>query len=140
MIIVDTGVVAELMRPSPYSLVRQWVRLQDRDELYTTTITVAEICHGIERLADEPRRDALRATADELFSVFDERVLPFDRAAAAQYALVVTDRADARLPIGGMDAQIAAVCRARGATLATRDVAQFRRTGIDVVDPWRPYH
>jgi predicted nucleic acid-binding protein len=64
MIVVDTGVVSELMRPSPSRVVVGWVRRNER-ELYTTSITLAEIRYGIERLADGRRKELLRSTAEK---------------------------------------------------------------------------
>jgi predicted nucleic acid-binding protein len=136
MIVVDTNVAAELMRPSPPELVRDWVISQAAGVLYTTAITVAEIRYGLDRLAGGRRKDRLQTAADEVFTAFSDYVLPFDADAAVHYALVVTRRDDAGLPIDGFDAQIAAICRARGAALATRNAQDFLETGVDVIDPW----
>lgn len=137
MIVVDTNVVSELMRPSPEPIVVDWVLSHRVGELCTTSITLAEIRSGIERLPAGRRRDALRSSAEQAFAAFDKQVLPFDAASAAEYATVVTLRERAGAPIDGFDAQIAAICRARGSGLATRNVKDFRDTRIDVVDPWR---
>ncbi len=137
MIVVDTNVASELMRGSPSDAVLNWVRSQRVKELFTSAITVAEIGYGIERLPDGRRKELLRSAAGEVFGTFGDQVLPFDMAAAEQYALVVTRREGLGLPIDGFDAQIASICRARGAALATRNVADFRETGVDVVDPWQ---
>jgi len=75
-------------------------------------------------------------TADDVFGAFEDQVLPFDAAAALAYALIVTNRDDAGLPIDGFDAQIAAICSVHRATLATRNVKDFHGTGIDVMNPW----
>jgi hypothetical protein len=137
MIVVDTNVASELMRPSPERAVQEWVRSHGGKELCTTAITVAEILYGIERLPEGRRREVLRSAAAEIFEVFAEQVLPFDTAAAEQYALVVTQRDGLGLPIDGFDAQIAAICRAQRAVLATRNLADFRETGIEVINPWQ---
>ena len=137
MIVVDTNVASELMRPSPSELVRDWMISQAAGELYTTAITVAEIRYGLERLADGRRKDRLKAAADEVFTAFSDYVLPFDADAAIHYALVVIRRDGAGLPIEGFDAQIAAICRTHGAALATRIVKDFLESGIDVIDPWQ---
>jgi predicted nucleic acid-binding protein len=137
MIVVDTDVASELMRPSPAQAVQEWVRSHEARELYTTAITVAEILYGIERLPEGRRKEVLRSAAAEIFEVFAEQVLPFDTAAAEQYALVVNERDGLGLPIDGFDAQIAAICRAQRAALATRNLADFRKTGVEVVNPWQ---
>ena len=134
-------VASELMRPSPERAVQEWVRSHEGRELCTTAITVAEILYGIERLPEGRRKEVLRSAAAEIFEVFAEQVLPFDTAAAEQaaeqYALVVTQRAGLGLPIDGFDAQIASICRAQRAALATRNLADFRRTGVELINPWQ---
>jgi predicted nucleic acid-binding protein len=137
MIVIDTNVASELMKPSPDPSVRDWIVAHRGDRLHTTSITVAEIRYGIERLPAGRRRDLLKVTADDLFSAFKEHILPFDAAAAAVYPLVVTQRERVGMPIDGFDAQIAAICRTRDARLATGNLKDFVDTGLDVVNPWR---
>ena len=136
MIVVDTNVVSELMRPSPSPLVRDWAEAQPTAELRTTAITVAEVRYAIERLPDGRRKELFLAAADDVFASFSEFVIPFDAEAAAHYALIVAHRDRVGLPIDGFDAQIAAICRIHGAALATRNVKDFRQTGVNVIDPW----
>ncbi len=137
MIILDTSVASELMKPSPDPVVRDWVRARRGDELYTTSITLAGIRYGIERLPAGRRRDLLTATADDVFAAFEDQVLPFDAAAAVHYPVIVIRRDRVGLPIDGFDAQIASICHTHGAALATRNLKDFRDTGIDVIDPWQ---
>ena len=136
MIVIDTNVASELMRPSPATTVQDWVRSHDPSELCTTAITVAEIRYGIERLPDGRRKEVLKAAAAEIFEMFEEQIFPFDYVAAEQYALVVSQRDALGLPIDGFDAQIAAICRAREASLATRNLGDFDKTGVEVINPW----
>ncbi len=136
MIVVDTNVTSELMRRSPSPTVTTWVRAWSAPELYTTAITLAEVRYGIERLPDGRRKELLRSTADEVFSAFADQVLAFDATAAVNYAGIVSSRDDTGSPIDGFDAQIAAICRAHGATLATRNIKDFHDTGIKVTNPW----
>ena len=135
MIIVDTNVVSELMRPAPDTVVAEWVRRSGK-QLWTTSITLAEIYHGIERLPDGRRKERIEAKASELFGAYTDRILAFDAVAAREYSVVVVGRDRAGLPIDGFDAQIAAVCRANDARLATRNTKDFQDTGIEVIDPW----
>ena len=135
MIVVDTNVVSELMRPSPSPQVREWVNAQAPDELSTTAVTVAEIRYGLERLPGGRRKDSLLTTATEVFAAFSEFIQPFDADAAIWYATIVAHRDHLGLPIDGFDPQIAAICRTRGAALATRNAKDFRETGIDMIDP-----
>lgn len=136
MIVVDTNVVAELMRREPDAAVVRWSQAQRASDLYTTAITVAEILYGIERLPAGQRRDGIRATAAEVFATFAPSVLPFDSGAAAQYPLIVSTRDRLGRPIDGFDAQIASICRSGGMAVATRNVKDFEQTGIGVVNPW----
>lgn len=138
MIILDTNVVSELMRPEPASQVAAWVRGRDRRELRMTSITLAEIRYGIARLTDGRRKQVLLDTANDIFRSFSDQVLPVDETAAEHYAIIASARERAGRPIGGFDALIAAVCRARGAALATRNLPDFDGTGIEVIDPWAP--
>jgi toxin FitB len=137
VIVVDTNVVSELMRPSPDPQVREWVSAQAPGELCTTAITVAEIRYGLERLADGRRKQSLLAAATELFAAFSDYIQPFDGDAAIWYATIVAHRDRLGMPIDGFDAQIAAICRTRSAALATRNARDFQQTGIDVIDPWQ---
>ena len=97
---------------------------------------MAEIRYGIARLPDGRRKQVLLDTADEIFAAFDDQVLPVDEVAAEHYAAIASRRQRAGKPISGFEALIAAVCRAHGAVLATRNVADFDGVGLDVTDPW----
>jgi len=137
VIVVGTNVVSELMRPSPSPRVRDWINAHAPGELCTTAVTLAEIRYGLERLPGGRRKDSLLATATDVFTEFTDFIQPFDADAAIWYATIVARRDRLGLPIDGFDAQIAAICRARGAALATRNAKDFRETGIDVIDPWQ---
>jgi predicted nucleic acid-binding protein len=105
--------------------------------LFTTSITIAEIFYAIARLPDGRRKEILRTTASEVFAAFEDQVVPFDSRAAMLYAEVVGGRDQLGLPIDGFDAQIASICRAHGATLATRNLKDFRHTDVHLIDPWQ---
>lgn len=137
MIILDTNVVSELMRPEPDPTVLAWLHEQPGNDLYTTAITVAEIRYGIARLPDGRRRATLTQAASEVFAAFPDQVLAFDLAAADAYADVVAHRDDLGSPIDGFDAQIAAICRTQAAALATRNTKDFIDTGIRIINPWQ---
>lgn len=137
MILLDTNVVSEMMRPEPEAAVLAWLRAQALRGLATTAVTTAEIRYGLARLPDGRRRRAL----EERFGLFllrgfDRRILPFDAAASEIYGEIVAGREREGLPIQVLDAQIAAIARCRGAVVATRDVSGFAGCGVEVVDPW----
>jgi toxin FitB len=137
MIILDTNIVSELMRPTPAPTVLAWLRRQTGSDLYTTAITAAEIRYGIARLPDGSRKRDLARAAGEVFAAFPDQILPFDDPAAAAYADLVAQRERLGTPINGFDGQIAAICRRHAASLATRNGRDFQDTGLAITDPWQ---
>jgi toxin FitB len=137
MIVLDTNVVSELMRPAPAERVVTWVNQQLATSCHITAITLAELLYGVVRLVDGRRKAELADLIEAMVADdFEHRVLAFDETAAAHYADIVTQRERAGKPISAADAQIAATCRSHGADLATRNVADFVDTGITIVNPW----
>lgn len=137
MIILDTNVLSETLRSAPDPRVIEWFRAQRRAALFTTTITRAEILYGLGLLADGSRKAALSAAIQAIFEEdFAGRLLSFDSDAADLYATIAVTRKNAGRQISQFDAMIAAVARAAGATLATRNVKDFVDCGIAVIDPW----
>jgi toxin FitB len=138
MIVLDTNVLSELMRPKPSTQVVAWVALQPAAELFTTAITEAEIFYGIELLAKGKRRDNLLAAAEEMFTEdFAGRILGFESEAARRFAEIAARRRALGRPISQADAQIAATTQAHGARLATGNGPDFADCNIVVIDPWR---
>ena len=135
-LVLDTNVVSELMRDPMDRRVLAWIDRQPHRQLFVTAVTEAEIRAGVERLPLGRRRRELGEAAERAFRVFAGRILPLDSAAALEYAAVVAERQSAGRPIGGFDALIAAIARARGAAIATRDVGGFEGLGIELVNPW----
>ncbi len=137
MIILDTNVLSELMRPTPSPRVVAWVAKQPAAQIFTTSITEAEIFYGLELLTKGKRREGLLAAKEAMFAEdLAGRVLGFDSDAARAFSRIAADRRALGRPISHADAQIAAITQARGAKLATRNVADFKDCGVDVVDPW----
>ena len=137
MIVLDTNVLSELMRPAPSERVVRWVAGQPTTSLYTTSITQAEILHGIMLLPSGRRRSALESAAGAMFSEdFGGRVLPFGSEAALTYARIAVQRRRAGRPISHFDAQIAAIARSAGAAIATRNVADYDACGVEIINPW----
>lgn len=137
MIVLDTNVISELMRPEPHAGVLAWVAAQPRAQLYTTHINQAEILYGIAALPEGRRRASLALAAEAMFAEeFAGRILPFGAAATARYPDVVLGRRRAWIPIEGFDALIAATALAAGASVATRDVGGFVGCGLTLIDPW----
>ena len=137
MIILDTNVISELMRPVPDETALQWMNAQRRLDIGTTAITVAEILYGIEAVAEGRRKAQLMEASALLFDTeFRGRILAFDQMAAVEYAAIVIQCRRSGTPISMADAQIAAVCRRAGYPLATRNTRDFEQTGIILINPW----
>jgi hypothetical protein len=138
MLILDTNVISEIMQLLPSPRVMEWWSQQQPGELFTTTITVAEILYGIELLPKGKRRDRLLAEADAMFvQDFAGRILPFDEQAARAFPEIAVGRRRQGRPIPELDAQIAAIARSHVTTLATRNTADFEGCGLRLVNPWR---
>ena len=137
MIILDTNVLSELMRPKPSPGVVEWVARQPAAGLFTTSITEAEIFCGIELLTKGKRREGLLAAAEAMFAEdLAGRILGFESDAARIFSNIAAHRRALGRPISYADAQIAAIAQVRGAKLATRNVADFEDCGLEVLDPW----
>jgi toxin FitB len=137
MIVLDTNVLSEVLRPAPEQRVLAWLEDQSRSALFTTTVTRGEIFYGLRLLPAGARRQHLWDATQIIFNDdFAGRVLSFDNDAADAYAHIAASRRSQGKPISQFDAMIAAVVRSRGAVLATRNVKDFVDCGIEIVDPW----
>ena len=138
MIVLDTEVLAELLKPEPDSAAMAWLAAQRRGELYTTAVSEAEIAAALGMLPKGRRRDALgQAVARLLGEGLGGRILPFDRSAAAIYGELAPKRQSAGEQVTTAVGQIAAVAKARGARLvATRDAGGYLAQGLKCVNPW----
>ena len=137
MIVLDTNVVSELMRDSPQQTVLAWFGAQPATSLFVTTVTEAEILAGIALLPYGRRRRGLSGAAAHVFTtLFAGRILVFDSDAANIYAEIFAQRHAAGRPISQADCQIAAIARSREAAIATRNVTDFERVGVELIDPW----
>jgi len=137
VIILDTNVVSELMRPVPSSQIAKWFSKFSADDLHSSSITLAEILYGIELLPLGKRKTELLAGAKRLFDiVLENRILVFDEPAAQHFSQIASRRRRLGRPIAEFDAQIAAIASVHGATLATRNTADFEGCGIRLANPW----
>jgi predicted nucleic acid-binding protein len=137
VIVLDTNVLSEGLRPAPDRAVRQWLVEQEPLDVYTTTITQAEVFYGIESLPVGKRRSKLATAFENIFlEEFFGRILPFDEEAAREYGRIVVGRERLGRPISQPDAMIAAIARSRNATVATRDSKGFEHCGVRLINPW----
>lgn len=137
MIILDTNVISELMKPAPAPKVQAWAAKHLRTELFTTSVSEAEIFYGIELLGPGKRREQLTRGAEAMFAEeFAGRIIGFDSEAARIFSKILAQRRALGKPMSYADAQIAAITRVHRAKLATRNGADFRDCGVDILDPW----
>ncbi|MGE0718259.1 MAG: type II toxin-antitoxin system VapC family toxin [Alphaproteobacteria bacterium] len=137
MMVLDTNVLSELLRPTPERSVASWVDRHARSELFTTSINQAEIVYGLELLPAGRRRSRIEQAIADIFAIdFAGRILPFDSAAAIEFGALAAERRRGGRPIGIADAQIAAIARVWNAPVITRDVADFTGVGATVINPW----
>lgn len=138
MIIVDTNVVSEPLKPEPSHVVLDWLDQQSPETLFLTTVCLAELLAGVEALPAGRRRTKLhRALTDQMLPLFEGRILAFDKKAAEVFGRVCVDAQVAGNPISFADAAIAAIATAHGFMLATRNERDFRGTGVVLINPWK---
>ena len=136
MILLDTNVVSEAMKPEPHRSVRDWLDAQAAETLFLCSVTIAELLSGIGALPGGKRRDNLAAALQGVLDLFEPRILPFDTAASRRYAdLAVTARAAGK-GFPTPDGYIAAIAAAHGFAVASRDTSAFHAAGLTVMDPW----
>lgn len=139
MILLDTNVVSAVMTRSPDAAVVAWLDRQETLTLFVCAVTVAEIRYGLHILPDGRRRSSLEDRFSRFLAEgFSGRVLPFDSEAAQRYGEIMAARRGDGRPMGILDGQIAAIARAHRLAVATRNVRDFERCGVEVVDPFEP--
>ena len=136
MILLDTNVVSEAMKPAPDEAVRAWLDEQAAETLFLSSVTIAELMFGIGALPDGKRKERLTEALDGVMELFADRVLPFDVDAARRYADIAVKARAAGKGFPTPDGYIAAIAAARGFAVATRDTSAFVAAGVEVIDPW----
>ena len=137
MILLDTNVVSEAMKPEPNPVVRAWLNDQAAETLYLSSVTLAELLFGIAALPSGKRKEMLALTLEGLMGLFKDRVLPFDVEAARHYAdLAVVAKVSGR-GFPTPDGYIAAIAASRGFIVASRDTAPYEAAKVTVINPWQ---
>ena len=137
MILLDTNVVSEAMKPEPDEAVRAWLDEQAAETLFLSSVTVAELMFGIGALPDGKRKDKLTDAVEGVMELFADRILPFDTDAARRYAELAVKARAAGKGFPTPDGYIAAIAASRGFVVATRDTSAFDAAGLEVIDPWK---
>ncbi|MDB5538538.1 MAG: hypothetical protein JWQ89_265 [Devosia sp.] len=136
MIVLDTNVLSEPMRPVPDPRVMDWFDAQDGQDLWITAIVAAELWAGVAKLSVGSRRNGLQEQVEATLHEFDGRILAFDEDAAFVYGALVGPLLAKRMPYEVLDYQIAAITLVNGGTLATRNIKHFADTGVPLFNPW----
>jgi predicted nucleic acid-binding protein len=137
MILLDTNVVSEVMRPKPDLRVKAWLDRQMAESLYLTAISLGELLAGIAAMPDGRRKDGFARVLQEFhLSVLNRRILPFDDAAASAYAILVARARTKGRAVAIADGQVAAIAQVHGFIVATRDTSPFEAAGVAFLNPW----
>ncbi len=137
MILLDTNVVSELMRTSPDPAVEAWIAEHPVKDLFFSAIGESELRYGAAIMSAGQRRETLVSDIETmLHAAFENRILPFDSGAARAYANIAAKRRFAGRAVAPADCQIAAIARARGMAVATRNVRDFEDMGVELFNPW----
>ena len=138
MILLDTNVVSEPLRPAPDARVTQWIDAQALETLFLSAITVAELRAGLALLPAGKRSAGLQTSLEtQVLPLFSGRVLPFDLGCTQAYAELMARARASGLAIASADGYIAAIAVANGLTVATRDTGPFSAAGAAVINPWQ---
>lgn len=137
MIILDTNVISEPLLPRCNESVIRWLDAQAAETLFVTAINVAELWAGVARMPEGARKRALESSLEDLLDrLFGPRLLDFDRRAVRAYAEIMRETTLAGVPLPLADGLIAAIARAQGFAVATRDTTPFSGAGLEVINPW----
>lgn len=139
MIVLDTNILSELVRPCPAPQVKKWLQEQTGDEIIeTTVISISEIEYGLARLPDGRKCKPFEHRFEALSGAhFDFIVLPFNEKAARLAGRMRAAREDSGLHAHSADMMIAAMTYNAGASLATRNTKDFSHVGIELINPWK---
>jgi hypothetical protein len=137
MILLDTNVISEMMRPKPAPVVSAWLDQNPEEDLWTASVVLAELLSGIDLMPVGRKQSALRESIESMITEdFRGQILKFDLPAARHYGRILALRQKMGRPIREMDALIAATALANGATLATHNISDFENCGVQLVNPW----
>ena len=137
MIVLDTNVISEAMKPDQDASVRAWINRQTAETLYLSTITLAEVQFGIFVMPEGARKAKLATAWQDVLALFRGRVLPFDEDAALHYSEMAISARVAGKGFPLPDSYIAAIAFSRGFVVASRDAAPFMAGGVNVINPWQ---
>ncbi len=137
MILLDTNIVSEFMRPEPNSNVISWLNEQQTSQLFLSSVTIAEIGYGLFVLPKGKRKEQLQLRFEQFTkNAFSYRILDFTEQAAQNYAKVMGEKQQTGRPMSVPDGQIAAIALSNGFALATRNIKDFEDCGVELLNPF----
>lgn len=138
MILLDTNVLSEIMKPEPSPKVLQWLKVQNARNLYLSSVSIAEIGFGLRILPEGRRRLDLQSRFETFLARgFDQRILDFNESSARLYAEIMGFRKEIGRPMSLPDGQIASISRCHNFSLATRNTDDFESCGITLINPFQ---
>lgn len=135
MIVVDTNVLSQMIRPDGDLRVVRWID-EHLPALHLPTLVVSELLFGGHGLRDPVQRHTMLERIDLLLTLFGGRFLPFDMAAARIHARIAGECKRTGNALAAVDGRIAAIAIERSAPVATRNIKDFAPTGVRLIDPW----
>ena len=135
MIFLDTNVLSETLRKAPNEAVIAWLVRHDA-ELALSTVTIAEIAYGIQKIEPDQRADRLEQGLDEWRRRFADRIFGLTEEAALAYGELMGATVRQGRVMSAPDGMIAAIAQVNGGRLATRNLTDFETTGLDLISPW----
>lgn len=137
MILLDTNVISEPLRPKPDPKVIAWIDAQPLEALYVSAITLAELRAGVALLPAGKRKESLNENLEtQVLPLFANRILAFDQNCSQAYAELIVKTRHAGFSISAADAYIAAIAITHDFSVATRDTGPFDAAGVTVINPW----
>ena len=134
--LLDTCVISELVKNSPDKNVINWLNSTPTEKLYLSVITIGEIRKGLTKLPDSKRKDLLINWLNSLLEDYQNRILTIDLAAAENWGILQAKAEKEGNPMPSIDSLIAAIAHTHNLVLVTRNVSDFKPSGVPIKNPW----
>jgi len=136
VILLDTCVVSEALRPEPAQRVTAWIESLPEEQVYLPALVLGELEKGVRLLPRGSKRSALRLWLEQLRRRFNGKILSFDEETALWWGDLTARSQSAGWPLPVIDGLLAATALQHAALLATRNTDDFRGTGVELINPW----
>jgi predicted nucleic acid-binding protein len=135
LIFLDTNILSESLRKSPDPAVIAWLVRHDA-ELALPTVTIAELAFGIQKILPDRRATRLEKGLSDWRRRFADRIFGLTEEAALAYGEIMGTASRQGRGMSAPDGMIAAIAKVNGGRLATRNLADFQTTGLELISPW----